>query len=74
MATVPPTGWVTLMMDRVSPLSGLMLSLARTASVLGPLSSRTVNVSLTAVGLSLTGVTVTETVAVDVKPPGSRIV
>src|SRR5262245_31035077 len=48
-----------------------MLSLARTSSVLG-VSSVTAWVSLVTVGRSLTGVTITVTVAVDVNPPVAR--
>ncbi len=55
-------------------MSGAIVSLASTSTVVGPLSSATVKLSSTASGGSLTGVTVTVTVAVSVPPLPSEIV
>ncbi len=65
MAMVPP--WEpnpTEVMVRVSPVSGAMVSLARTSSELSTLFSTTVKASAVAMGGSFTGFTVTVTVAV----------
>ena len=56
---VPDAGGVTAVTVRASPVSGAIVSLARTLKVVAPESSATVNVSSTASGSSLTGVIVT---------------
>ena len=58
----------------VSPVSGAVVSFASTSTTVGPLSSAVVTVSGLAVGGSLTGVTVTLTVAVAKPPLPSEIV
>ena len=73
--TVPPVaGWVTAVTVSVSPVSGAVASLASTLTTVAPLSSATVAASLPAVGGSLTGVTVTVTVAVELWLVASVIV
>ena len=72
MTTVPWVPWVLSM--AVRPVEGLAevgpsLSLARTLMVLAALSSATVRLSSSAIGSSLTLVTVTLTVAVSVFRP-----
>ena len=64
--TVPWAPWVTAVTVSVWPasLAGPLMSLARTRSKLTEPSSATLVESSTAVGLSLTSVTVTLTVAV----------
>ena len=69
IATVPWAGWVVESIV-IGPPSALA-SLASTSIAVAPESSVTVAVSLTAVGLSSTQVTVTATVAVE--PPGLSV-
>jgi hypothetical protein len=63
IATVPFAPSVFAVIVNVSPASGAKLSLANTLIALAELSSATVAVSFNALGLSLTAVTVIETVA-----------
>ena len=72
--TVPLAGCVTAVMVSVSPLSGAVESLASTSITIVPLSSATVTGSSFAVGGSLSGVTMTVTVAVSSPPAASEIV
>src|SRR5207244_2892963 len=66
IATVPWAGWVTLVIVSVwvASLAGPLAALARTRIVVAAASSARVLLSATAVGLSLTSVTVIDTVAV----------
>ena len=73
-AAVPWAAAVTAVTVSVSPVSGPRVSLASTAMLVTPLSSATVVLSVLAIGLSLTGVTVTLTVAVALPPLPSLIV
>ena len=50
---VPLAAWVTPVTVRISPVSGAVESFARTSIVVVPESSRTVGVSMTAVGSTL---------------------
>ena len=65
---------VAEMMRRVSAGSGSQESLAKTSMAFARLSSSTVAVSLFAVGGSATGLTVTETVVLEVRPSSPSIV
>ncbi len=58
IAVAPLVAVPTTVTERISPVSGAMVSLARTSIALAPESSSTVGVSVTAVGGSLTAVTV----------------
>ena len=71
---MPLAGWVTAVTLSVSPVSGPVVSLASTLTMVAPLSSATVIGSGLATGGSLTGVTVIETVLVTVPPLPSETV
>ena len=68
--TVPPVGLDTAVTVGV-PSTSVSLALRSVAGKLSGVSSLVVLVSSTATGASLTAVTVTDTVAVSVSPPGS---
>lgn len=71
IVTVPPTGCVTAVNERVSP--GSVVSFASTESEMAPESSATVTASSVAMGGALPAGTVTVTVVDDVPPLPSEI-